>query len=66
MYIYKMYWRIKLLEKATPWKDIHVTSRLLNTTFAEERPGIEPGSPECQLDALTTMQMNAFPLRGFL
>ena len=23
--------------------------------LAEERPGIEPGSPECQPDALTTM-----------
>ena len=35
----KMNWRIKLLEKATPWKGIHLTSRLLNTTFAEEWPG---------------------------
>ena len=51
----KKFWRMKLLEKATPWKGIHLTSRLLNTTFAEERPGIEPGSPECQPDALTTM-----------
>ena len=39
-YHFVKYWRIKLLEKATPWKGIHLTSRLLNTTFAEERPGI--------------------------
>ena len=50
-----LYWRLKLLGKATPWKCIHLTSRLLNTIFADEWPGIKTGSPECQPDALTTM-----------
>ena len=48
------FWIIKLLEKATPWKAIHLTSRLLSTTFSEEQPGIKPRSPECQPDTLTT------------
>ena len=43
------------LEKATPWKGIYLTSRLLNTTFAEERLEIKAGSPECHSPALTTM-----------
>ena len=55
LYCILTFWRIKLLEKATPWKGTHMTSRFLNTTFAEERTGFHPGSPEVQPDALTTM-----------
>ena len=40
------HWRIKILEK--PWKGIHLTDRLLDTTFGEECPGTKPRYPECQ------------------